>query len=554
VTARSTWTGQTIVFQYGCPPSAKLSDDALNQLKLALGLRRGLVALARQHDEQRQALWEAHPQVGDLTEQVNLMGEEIGTIAEQARKERMLDKSTIPRKETAAKLKEAKAKRSVLKVQLRATKRAAMDVVKPALEALDKRQRLLETKLRGEFVGQGLFWSTANVVLDDHRQAQMAVVRLRKAGRPAERRMPRWNAPATLSTQVMRGSGMPQRSPQLLASGEGPWRNVVQLTPWLPPGQWPKGRGPHRKGQLALRIAGKDSPPLILPVIIHRPIPEEADITDVQITRRMVADQQQLYVNITVRLPKPPPKETGETVAVRFGWKSLGKKWVRVATVATPHGPLPLPKHEQPRKLVRTVDTCNEVMASAEWARVLDRVSRIRGHRDKNLDEIKTAVCKVLEDDPVLMLRVTEALQREKLEVARWRSQGRMVRLWQVWPKDHQFWDTLNQWRKRDRHLWQFEAHERQQIIAHRRYLYRNIAAWICEHAKEVVLSGFNIAELAVAPAAGEAEDSHQDRAARANRQWAAPGDLRQAIKNAAARRGITIIEATTETGTDDDE
>lgn len=545
--ARSTWEGDTIVYQYGVPSNVVLPEVAMEQLALNLRLRRDLVAASRTHDEKRAAIWNAHTEVGEAQEAVDLCGEEIAEIAERARKERMIDQTTTPRKETAAELKAAKAKRTAAKAHLKEVRKAALEVVKPLLADLDKVQLLEEKRLRAKAVEDGLFWSTGNEILDDHRRATQMVIRHRKQGRAAERRMPRWDGPASLSTQVMGGEGKPRRSPELLASGTGPWRNVVQLSPWIDPAQWPKGRGRHRHGTLTLRVAGKDKPPVVLPVIIHRPLPADADITDVQLTRRFIADQQRLRVNITIRVPKPEPKTTGETVAVRIGWKAVEEGWIRVATLATPDGGLLSEPPTQIRSMVRNGDTVMEVCASPEWKKLLDRCDRIRGHRDKDLDEIKTKVIKVLEEEPELEKLLTEALHRERLEIQRWRSPRRMVRLFQVWPDEHPFKSELDEWRKRDRHLWWFEAHERDQTIARRRYLYRNVAAWICANAKRIVLSGIDIAELIQVPEAGTTTDTPQARGARANHQWTAPGDLRMALRNAAARRGIEVVETTYE-------
>lgn len=541
--ARSTWEGLTLVYKYSVARDARLSDTAFEQLDLALALRRDLVSIDREFDERRGRVWEMHPRVAEAQEAAALAGRELGDLSDRAAKERAEDRSTVIRKNTAAEIKAAKACYGEAKAHLKTVKAGALAILKPELEAMDRKHRDAEKNARMQLVEQGLFWATANAVLDDHRVARQAVLRARKQGKAAERRMPRWDAPATLSTQVMWGQGKPRRSPQLLASGEGPWRNVVRITPWMPEKTWPKGRGSHRKGMITLRIAGNGSEPLVLPIIMHRPLPDDADITDVQVTRRFVADQMQLSVAITVRLPKPPPKTEGVTVAVRIGWAGIGENYVRVATMALPDGPLPGDVPEQLRPMIRTVDTTTEVLAMAEWRRVLDRTERIRGHRDKNLDDIKTLVVKALEADPVLMIKVTEALQRERLEVNKWRAARRMVRLYQVWPEDHPLKEALNQWRKRDKHLWQFEAHERQQIIARRRYLYRNVAAWLCTFARQIVLSDVEIDKLAVRPAVGIA-DTPQAQQARANAHWAAPGDLRQAIRHAATRRGIQVIEA----------
>lgn len=548
---RSSWEGDTIVYKYRCPRTAKLPDHALDQLQRGLNLRRDLVGADYRYDEMRNAIWLEHPAVGAAQELVDQAVAEFSEVKEQLLDERVIDRSTKARTSTHAAIVAARKKVTAARAELKQARTVAGPDVIARLDELETARRAAWKQLRKEAVEDGLFWATGNAILDDHVQAAKQVRKLRKDGRAAQRRMPRWNDAATLSTQVQRGEGNPARTGELLASGKGPYRNVVQLAPWFAPEDWPKGRGPHRRGELTLRIAGSGQPPLVLPVFIDRPIPPDADVTDVQVTRRFIADKQRLSVAVTLRVPTPPKKTEGEVVAVRIGWQGVGEGSVKVATVATPTGPLPGHAPENVKDLVLEHDSCTNIYASSGWRKILERTARIRGYRDELLDKIKVEVSASLDADKELAAEMAEALNRESLDVSRWRSPARMVRLTRAWPEDHPLKETLEAWRKRDAHLWQYEAHERDQIIARRRDSYRKLAAWICEHARKIVLSGVNIAEVTKVPAVGT-EDPHADRNARANRQWAAPGDFRALLLNAAARRGIEVVMVTTEPGSED--
>lgn len=543
---RSSWEGDTVVYKYRVPRTANLPAHALDQLDMALALRRDLVRSERDFDELRQEIWLKHPDVGAAQEAVDQAVANFAVIKEQTNDERVIDQSTAPRAKTHSALVAARKVVTAARAALKEARTVAGPDVVDHLEELDTNRKAARKQLRKDAVEAGLFWATGNAVLDSHELACKQVIRLRKNGKAAQRRMPRFDDAATLSTQIQRSAGNPPRSPELLASGVGPYRNVIQLTPWVAPADWPKGRGPHRRATLTLRIAGKDQPPLIVPIYVSRPIPDEADITDVQITRRFVGGKQRLSVALTLHIPKPEPRTIGDVVAVKFGWKSMGNGYIRVATVATATGPIETPVPENITGLVREVDSTQELYASPLWSERLEYYSTVRSNRDHVFDVIKAKVVEVLAADPELNEKMAAELQRERIDVARWRSPGRMARLTWAWPEDHPLKAHMEEWRRFDKKLWQVEAHGRDHVVAARRDSYRKLAAWICENARSVIISGFNIAEMAQVPETGT-EDTPAARNARSNRQWVAPGDLRAALVNAANRRGVEIMTVSTE-------
>lgn len=543
---RSTWDGDTIVYKYLVPRTVDMPAHALEQLEKALHLRRELVRSEREFDDLRAEIWTKHPDVGAAQGEVDQAVADFSAVKEQLTDERIEDRSTAPRVKTHAALVAARKVLTAARAKLKEVKTTAGPEVVDHLNDLDKQRQAARKELRKIAVENGLFWATGNAVLDDHTEACKQVIRLRKDGRAAQRRMPRFDDAATLSTQIQRGAGKPARSPELLASGVGPYRNVIQLTPWVSPDDWPRGRGPHRRAVLTLRIAGKDAPPLVLPIYVSRPIPKDADITDVQVTRRFVGGKQRISVALTLHVPKPEPRTTGDSIAVRFGWKSHSKGMVQVATVATATGPLSTPVPDSIKNLVQVVDGCNILLTSPFWLRDLEYYDQIRANRALAMEEIKAKVATALDADAELAEKMAAELERERLEVIRWRSPGRMARLTWAWPDDHPLKAHMEEWRRWDKKQWQVEAHGRDHIAAARRDAYRKMAAWICEAAKEVSLAAFSIADLTQVPAVGT-EDTEVARRARANRQWAAPGDLRTAIVNAAQRRGVEVLSVTTE-------
>lgn len=177
-----------------------------------------------------------------------------------------------------------------------------------------------------------------------------------------------------------------------------------------------------------------------------------------------------------------------------------------------------------------------EVFYSAEWRWLLGKDQAIRSVRDEDTDILRDKVTAVLRDDPELaaVLEVTAA------DVARWRAPRRFAALARRWPEGHPLAGVLAEWRKRDRHLLEYEAQESAQVLARRADAYRCVAAWLCSHASGIVLDGTDLAAEKRAPGDGR-EDPKGARGARRLMHAAAPGVLRAAVEAAAARRGIPV-------------
>lgn len=212
--------------------------------------------------------------------------------------------------------------------------------------------------------------------------------------------------------------------------------------------------------------------------------------------------------------------------------------WLRIARIGST-GPLPLVPASLRGVARLTTPTSAEVLYPAEWRRLLERDAAIRSVRDQNLDVLREQVSAALKNDDELV----GALCATAGEVSRWRSPRRFAVLGGKCPPDHPLAQVLDEWRKRDRHLWDYEAHESDQVFARRRDAYRCVAAWLCGGASAVVLHDLDLAALKVVPDV-DREDSPQGRRGRSQAQQAAPGELRAAIRAAAQARGISVVLA----------
>jgi hypothetical protein len=327
---------------------------------------------------------------------------------------------------------------------------------------------------------------------------------------------------------------------------------MVKL-PYLDPAEWTlMTRAEQRawgRQQISVRIGSEGGRPVWwhIPVAWHRPLPADADVTNVQVTRRRVGSHFRLAVAVSLRTAKPEECGPGRpAVAVNLGWRSLGDGSYRVATW-TASGPLDLTWNEElaPWLLPSATGTYGEVVIPTTFGFIDERVQGLQGLRDDKLNLIRAELVSWLEEHPEL----AERLELSAANVARWRSAGRLAALilrWRETPfgdDDAEIRTHLEAWRKQDKHLWEWESNERDQLIARRRDVYRKVAKLLADQAGLLVVEASDLGQLARSPRADDADDV-QSQKARSQRTMAAPGMLRQCLEQAANKVGVPVVRA----------
>lgn len=561
--ARSTFAGDILVVSLRCQVTARaVPEVVLEQMRLAHWLRNNLVAVERRHAEAVAEVWTRHPQVAAATADVEAASAVVEALVAQAREERMLDRGTEPRTSTRAEIKEARSKLRAARAHLKETKASSYAVMREELAEAQAARRLDIKQASAEAKGNGLLWHTHDAVLADHDTAVAKVIADRRAGKPAELRFKRWTGEGRLRVTLMRsefrhGCGkrppwpcgelpvdcpdrrdnQPARTAALLVSGQGPWRNVAQLPPHLDPAvsaeHPPRGQG--EREIIRLRVGAEpDGEPIWwdLPVFVDHPLPEEAEVVFIEVTRRKVAGNWRSRVSLTCRIPATPARTSGDVAAVDLGWRSVDGG-IRVGVVAST-GKLP-PPPDWLAGVVRPLDDHHaEIIAPDDWRDVLAHTMELQGVRSMSLDVLRRKIVDALQAG-------VEGLEVTAAEVARWRSPARFAVLARAWPADHELAPILEAWRRQDKHLWEGEAHERDQIVARRLDTWRKVGVWLFSGDVAVlVCEEMHIGALSAVPDVEEGDD-RQARLARAQRTIAAPGELRMALVKASRKRGVRV-------------
>ncbi|WP_344958104.1 hypothetical protein [Actinomadura miaoliensis] len=293
-----------------------------------------------------------------------------------------------------------------------------------------------------------------------------------------------------------------------------------------------------------------------LPVVIHRPIPEDADVSMLLLTRQRVGATWKAFVSVVANVPAPEPRTEGPLAALHLGWRKLSDGAIRAGVVVgvptTPGGDPDL------KSWLRVHETWAEIVVPDDWQKSWAHYDSLRSIRDRNIEQLRAWLLERFTEHPWLR----EVLDPEGT-LRQWRSPGRFAALAlsmyhrpegserrvptpspDVPGADSQVWEKvarhLEEWRYQDKHLWTWEAHGRRKLVARRKSAYRQIAAWLTHETALVAVDEWSVRDVSRKPRAEDGDDP-QMRAARVNRQFASPGLLRQFVRNAAEARGVTV-------------
>jgi len=277
---------------------------------------------------------------------------------------------------------------------------------------------------------------------------------------------------------------------------------------------------------LALRVGSNGRAPVWaeFPIVMHRPLPEGAVVKRVNVSLRKVGPHEKWSVEITLTMPRPvaePIIGAPRVVGVDLGWRLIEGD-LRVGTWQSSAG------------------DAGEIRADAELVGRFRKVDDLRSIRDKNFNVAQATLGAWLDGRaglPPWLLEATATLPR-------WQSSDRLARLAIAW-RDRRFagdltaFEPLEAWRKQDKHLWTWEAHQRDSSLRRRREGFRVAAAHLAQIYDVLVLEHLDLRTFArhAPPEQVEGENA----AARGQRQAVAPSELRLALEQAFGGRGKAV-------------
>ncbi len=369
------------------------------------------------------------------------------------------------------------------------------------------------------------FWGT---YLQIEKAAEAAAkASLKESGReapnePVYPHFRRWKRQGGVAVQIQKGMTL-----ERLFSGEDT-RLRLALEPIPVPGR--KGKPRPR---LSLRISSNEQrDPIwaIWPIIYHRPLPEGAVIKEAKVVRRMIASDARWHVVFTLELQNPvqenPPTKW---VALDIGWRRTEED----LKSATRGG--------------EWWDGANgkELILADEILKGLVKADDLRSIRAKHRLAIQASLLDWIKQ--VGKTNMPEAFVERIRYLANWQAEAQFAKL-VLWWKDNRFagdeamFVPLEQWRKKDKHLWHWEAYQRKSSIYRRTDFYQCVAAELSKIYDGLIIENLNLAKLSQK----EKRDDPGQHQSRAQKQSTAPSHLRTAMVNAFKREGkpISVVPA----------
>lgn len=524
------------VYEYGCLGPTQNRERVIDQMRLANRYQNRLIELDHWRRQQSLQILGSDAQVAELDARVA----ELETQLEEART-KVKEQSVKDRKKTDRKsatsgiitaLKEVRAERKLARAEARPQLQSRFDDLHQ--EVLDKTSELRKSC--------GVYWGT---YLMTERAVKAA------ATSPTPPRFKSWRGEGGVSVQLQNGIDVTS-----VFSGED---TRVKIDP-IPEHTFEKLAGHFvtrkcdrkrlSRTTVKIRIGSDERKAPIwasFPMIMHRPLPKDAKILWARVQRRMIADHEKWTCQLTFESESDSAQSTlraqdtsGDTVAINLGWRKRDGDEIRVGYMVDGKGEK------------------QEIRVPARISQRLKKCEDLRSIRDKMFDRAKALLASSLaemrksSDIPEWMAKQTSHLHM-------WRSQRKMVVLVKTWLKEtnqsgkvkdilSQHWrgnETLRWltfWYHRDRHLWQWEAHNRVKAYGHRREVFRCFAARLAKDYRTIAVGEVDLRDFAKKEAPEEASE-HGSESMRYQRALAAPSLLRGVLKNAAAHWGSRFLE-----------
>jgi hypothetical protein len=268
------------------------------------------------------------------------------------------------------------------------------------------------------------------------------------------------------------------------------------------------------------------------PMILDRPIPDGARITECKIIMRTEGPHRRWEAHLTLNMDAAPRREEcGEgRIAMDVGWRLLGDE-LRVARAVADDG------------------QTYELRLSARLIESLTKANSLRSIRDVNFANARLALlywCGSVTMPAWLaetILRPDDPAKRWQA-IGKWKNPRRLASLVERWRHarfagDAQAFALFEAWRLQELHLWDWECSQRAQALAQRKQFYREFAAKLARRYGVLVLEKFDLRRVVELPDLESTE--HSFETARSMRTIAAISELRNVLEHAFTVRGGTV-------------
>ena len=440
-------------------------------------------------------------------------------------------------KDCKSKTPEKKAAQEAIKAARKAVAIAKKAAVKNCAEAIKKLDEERKTELeqvraqpRTSDPLAPVFWGTKGLMADSARVAK---------GIEDRPRIRRWDGRGRIGVQL-------QPSYQKISSVFDGTNSFLRIDP-VPAEAYEKGNKKLRNTVVHICIGAGEKGQrewASFPVKLHRQIPEDALVKYAWVKRSRLGTEIRYDFQMVLesRTFARIPNEKLPVVAIDIGWRQVSQQHRRIAYWYDDygsHGEIVLPEEHRTgsknmgkNKPRQYFDIPNYGLAGG-----MDLVERLRSIRDKLFNEARIEFVAWVKEQSDLPEWFTKAFAR----VDQWRSPNRLEdtvfgwfdretkKTWR-WREnriagDEQIFERVTAWCKKNRHLYQWEANERQQSLDRRKDFYRKIHFEFSKRYKLAVFEKFKLSEIAKLAPPEEKNELHET--ARHNRHESALSEFR---------------------------
>lgn len=305
-------------------------------------------------------------------------------------------------------------------------------------------------------------------------------------------------------------------------------------------------------------------------VIMHRPLPDNAQIQNIQLNRYRTGDKFSYAVNFTVRLPEPKPQTIPQqAIGVDLGFRKFFEKdgRIRIAAIAT--------SDMQDEKDVSFIDLtttnwqpddeksiceiCGRKGHNAKrqgdkkhYLRRIEYVDCLKSKLDDSATELGKTIIPLIKSNPPLPEEERDKWPARINRMRKWpasitlsfedayKMQKWLIRVPQKADLlDKKIVNLVHEWwRKNSLHYREMHNLRRKALAARKEY-YRIEAAKLVKRGLPIVFEKLNLLHMAKV----KDTDTKLGNKARYQRFIGSPSEFRAAVKNAADREGICYIE-----------
>lgn len=448
------------IWSYGANPPLENADVVNEQMFLAHRYRNALVEVELgRRAKVDLALRRSSGSLGTIDHKIAKADKKLQQVRDEINKDHVtyfLRTANHPEKVAAADA--LKAERATLYKERKSLRDALFKAprIKRQCDEIGEAAHQADLKLRAKC---GVYWGTYL-----HIEASMSD---RKKGAPP--RFKRWEGDGHLAIQIQKGMTVEEA-----LSGTDtqlrivPGRVEVEGTRTLE-------TGIMRKLGNALcyfRIGSKGRDPIFakIPFTMDRELPQDALIKWVHFIRYRVGTKYEWRLQFVVSQKSWTRDDWAEdgTLGIDLGWRLMPEGDLRVAVGWG------------------TDDESPKLLLPNTWLLGMRQVDGIRKIRDENFNDAKRSLISWMSK-----CGGDSWLREEVKTIAQWHSQVKLASVVIRWRDSRMKGDkdilfVLEEWRKRDKHLYEFEANLRDQLLSQRESIYRNFAAELRRKYKTV--------------------------------------------------------------------